>query len=98
MDAMMESENRGGLRAVGDEPWVACTEVARACGVSTKTIYRLADAGVGFPFIPVGSRNKRFVVSEVKAWIRAHPDLVAKAAAERGLKEARSSKPRKGDA
>lgn len=80
------------LRVVGDEPWVKIEAVAEAVGLSPKTIYRLCNAGIGFPVIPLGGRVRRYVISEVKAFLRGNPDKVAQAAAAHTLRTHKGAK------
>lgn len=97
----MDDAEKPGLRLVeGDEPWVTADVVAKACGLHPKTIHKLADYCEGFPVIRVGSRHKRYVVAEVKDFIRRHPERLAEAAAMRSLKAAKRRGPKreKGDA
>lgn len=99
MDATMNSE-ASKLRLVGDEPWATCAELARATGLSCKTLYRLADLCEGFPVVRIGGRTKRFVISEVKRFIVENPDKVAEASARHTLKTALAGarRQKKGDA
>ncbi len=85
---MNTAQNHLRVVAPDEERWLTCAEVAPLCGLSSKTLYRLADAGIGFPAIRVGTRNWRFVLSEVKAFIRGNPDAIARASAEHGMNRA----------
>lgn len=84
-------ETNPSLRLVDDEPWVSCEVVAKSVGLSPKTIYRLANAGIGFPVIPLGAK-KRFVISEVKAFLRNNPEKLAEAAAAHTLRTLKGMK------
>src|SRR4051812_35136612 len=72
--------------AVVSEDWVGAQAVASATGLHVKTIYRLALTVEGFPVIPIGPREKRFVVSAVKAFIAEHPERMRAASEEYATK------------
>lgn len=73
------------------EQWVECEVVAKEVGLSTKTIYRLADTCPGFPVIRVGGRQKRFVVSQVKRYFLEHAEEIAKASKAHSMRTSLSA-------
>ena len=84
--------------ATTTEDWVDAKAVAKSLGVHVKTVLRWANGVAGFPHHPIGKREKRFVLSEVKAFLAEHPERLQSASEDystRRTLDAAKKKPKK---
>lgn len=81
-----------------NEDMVTAQVVASAFNVHVKSVHRWALTVEGFPSYPIGKRERRFLLSEVRAFIMEHPERMASASEDYSTKrtlDAAKRKPKK---